>query len=349
MRPTGGTVIQLEKDKPRSRCRKWELRANFGCVNGKYPKRTKRFDGTYREAKAALTSWLAELELEDKLANDPIVGDYLWSWHEMRDSSGRFAHKTMVNEVTHVRMLEGYFDDMRLSEVSPDALEDVFSKWRGQYRTSTCAMLYETLSTCFKHAVSQGLMEMSQFDVKDHPKHGRVQHTVLSDEEMDALVKKLDPRDGRQLAVMLCLAFGLRRGEVVALDWEDWDGESMHVERADAGDGTVKPPKTPAGVRSIPAPKWMADVLNGIRDEGNICGVTASRLNAWWYYTRGKLGVSCSLHELRHSYLTRLARHGVHPRVMMQLAGHDTMSVCMEIYTHVSDDMQKSAVANAFS
>ncbi len=40
------------------------------------------------------------------------------------------------------------------------------------------------------------------------------------------------------------------------------------------------------------------------------------------------------LHELRHSYLTQLARAGVHPKVMQELAGHANSAITMDIYTH---------------
>ena len=57
-----GSIIQLEKDKPKSKCRKWQLRASVGMDprTGKYKTRTRRFTGT--QAKAALREFIAEIE-----------------------------------------------------------------------------------------------------------------------------------------------------------------------------------------------------------------------------------------------------------------------------------------------
>ena len=50
-----GTIVQLEKDKPKSKCRKWQLRVPVGLDprTGKYNTRTRRYNGTYTEAKKA--------------------------------------------------------------------------------------------------------------------------------------------------------------------------------------------------------------------------------------------------------------------------------------------------------
>lgn len=44
-----GSVIQLEKDKLRNKCRKWQMRLCVGKDprTGKYKARTRRFEGTF--------------------------------------------------------------------------------------------------------------------------------------------------------------------------------------------------------------------------------------------------------------------------------------------------------------
>ena len=58
-------------------------------------------------------------------------------------------------------------------------------------------------------------------------------------------------------------------------------------------------------------------------------------MERWWRADRAGLGCEgFCIHELRHTYLTALARAGVHPKVMQALAGHANSAVTMEIYTH---------------
>ena len=64
----------------------------------------------------------------------------------------------------------------------------------------------------------------------------------------------------------------------------------------------------------------------------------------WWERDRKLLGLDgWCLHELRHSYLSMLAQQGVHPKVMQELAGHYSSQISMDIYTHVTSDMQQEA------
>ena len=58
-----GTIVQLEKDKPKSKCRKWQLRVPVGLDprTGKYKTRTRRVsDVSYTQAKKALRDFIDE-------------------------------------------------------------------------------------------------------------------------------------------------------------------------------------------------------------------------------------------------------------------------------------------------
>ena len=66
-----GSIIQMEKDKPKSKCRKWQLRVPIGMNprTGKYQQKTRVVDGTFledvplrfRDAVATLTWRLNDL------------------------------------------------------------------------------------------------------------------------------------------------------------------------------------------------------------------------------------------------------------------------------------------------
>jgi integrase len=46
-------------------------------------------------------------------------------------------------------------------------------------------------------------------------------------------------------------------------------------------------------------------------------------------------------HDLRHSAATSLLVQGLHPRYIMELLGHSSINVTMNIYGHVLDDMKR--------
>jgi len=48
-------------------------------------------------------------------------------------------------------------------------------------------------------------------------------------------------------------------------------------------------------------------------------------------------------HDLRHSHATMLLLTGVHPKVAQERLGHSSISVTLDLYSHVTTTMQKDA------
>ena len=71
--------------------------------------------------------------------------------------------------------------------------------------------------------------------------------------------------------VLVLMATGLRRSELLALRWEDFDEENATLRgqqsRADQGEGLKRlpEPKTDAGYRTVPLPMFAADALTARR------------------------------------------------------------------------------------
>ena len=49
-------------------------------------------------------------------------------------------------------------------------------------------------------------------------------------------------------------------------------------------------------------------------------------------------------HSLRVSFVTSLARSGVHPKVAQMLARHSTMELTMRVYTKLGDGEERAGV-----
>ena len=48
-------------------------------------------------------------------------------------------------------------------------------------------------------------------------------------------------------------------------------------------------------------------------------------------------------HDLRHGAASLLLSQGVHPRVVMEMLGHSTITLTMNTYSHVIPDLQREA------
>jgi integrase len=58
-----------------------------------------------------------------------------------------------------------------------------------------------------------------------------------------------------------------------------------------------------------------------------------------------KAGLTCRLHDLRHTHATMLLRAGVHPKVVQERLGHANVGITLDIYSHVAPHMQEEAAA----
>ncbi len=50
-------------------------------------------------------------------------------------------------------------------------------------------------------------------------------------------------------------------------------------------------------------------------------------------------------HDLRHSAATLLFRENVHPKVVQELLGHSTISITLNVYSHMLPGMQHDAIS----
>jgi integrase len=181
-------------------------------------------------------------------------------------------------------------------------------------------------------------------------------------------------------AIVLALSTGLRRGELLALKWEDVDFENklLYVRRnlvtIRNQEGRTKTrnveqsPKTKTSNRILPLSDELIDLLKehqrkqeedkttfgeGYQDNGFVFCTTKgtpisprnfSRFVARIAEKAGLKGVSP--HTLRHTFATRLAELGVYPTVVQKLLGHATVDVSMEVYSHVFPDVERDAIEN---
>ena len=176
-----------------------------------------------------------------------------------------------------------------------------------------------------------------------------------------------------QTAAMLMLYAGLRRGEVVALTWNDIDFDSgtITINKSVTYKGDeprhIKAPKTEAGVRVVPMPRKLIEYLSDV-PRTSLLVVTSVKghqmtESAWkrmWESYMNVLNVvhgyseearkrfnpekgglpmviqPFTPHCLRHTYCTMLYEAGVDPLVAKELMGHSDIKTTLGIYTHLS-------------
>ncbi|KQV05609.1 MULTISPECIES: site-specific integrase [unclassified Kitasatospora] len=173
-------------------------------------------------------------------------------------------------------------------------------------------------------------------------------------------------------AFMLAIALGMRRGEIIGLRWSDvnLDNRSLVVsEQLHRVDGALYADSTKNGKRRpIPLPRIAVVALRWqrLRQEATRQAAGAKWVETGYIFTTrtgrpveptnvyrsfrriaadAKVPV-VRLHDARHGTATLLVASGVSPRVVMEILGHSQIGLTMNVYTHVTQDTQRDALAN---
>lgn len=371
-----GSVVQLDKSVNRNKCRLWRLEVSIGrdLGSGQYRKVTRRFHGTLTEAKQALRSLIDEVESDktQRHSNMTFI-DYCESW--LNDRQNKVSKGTAEKDRYRLKCFQMHLRDAKLHEVTPEILEKIYKRlMEGESPSgkklspNTVAGNATTLHRMFHDAVKDGHLMSNPCDFAERPRVDIKERNSIRAYDIKELINKLDRTDPTQLVLIIALKTGMRRGEIHALSWEDIDFEKMeiHIRHNFTDLGELKSPKTSKGYRDIPMTESLASDLNERREyqikKASELGLTLSddtpiicsdllerelphSSTRWWSRNRESLGFpNLTIHELRHSFLSEMARRKVDPKVLQKLAGHAKYSTTMDIYTHVDMEDKREAM-----
>ena len=249
-----------------------------------------------------------------------------------------------------------------LKEESPVSHEPLSAK--------TVKNIHLNLSAALSQAVKLDMIKKNPCDNVILPKAQKAKLEIYTEDEVEKITKSAKGTD-MELIIMLALGLGLRRGEMIALRWEnvDLDNGVVHIRenRVDGRNGKVvtKLPKSDAGVRDIPLSASMIALLKRERikffkkqleygigrknDDYVVCQDNGnpykpfSISKKWRKFTENNNIRHVKLHGLRHTNASLLLSQGVSPKVVQQRLGHSDFSITMNIYAHVMKTMETEA------
>lgn len=199
------------------------------------------------------------------------------------------------------------------------------------------------------------------------------QKEVYSEEEAKLFIKlALEEPDLRKRSIlMILIGLGLRKGEIVALNWNniDFNKNTLAVNEnavyvSDFG-VKLKSPKTKKSKRIISMPKMVADVLleykdwwdnqkllHGdlwastnylyLQDNGQI--INPCTVNDWVTKFESKHGLKhIPCHSLRHQCTCLMISSGVPIKVASQILGHSSVAFTLEVYNHIMQGQEQEA------
>ena len=291
---------------------------------------------------------------------------------------GKRAPKTVEGHANNINNhILPAIGDIKLKDIKGYTLQKLYNELERKYSARTVQLVHTTLNTAFKQAIRNDLIQMNAASKCVLPKHIQKKSRALSLKEQKKFVEAIKGTQ-YELVFLLCLYAGLRRGEVLALQWKDIDFDSMQIninktvarvkvfshENPDGkGQKVVKDPKSKTSNRVIPLAENLVPIIKEQRKKmlelklsygpgfntedflftdlsGNV--LDGNRVSKHFKRLSDEvLDEPATVHSLRHTFATRGAESGVSMKVMQELCGHSKIDITADIYTHISSEYKK--------
>ena len=219
--------------------------------------------------------------------------------------------------------------------------------------------IHAVCRTALNKAVADGLIcENPAIGCKLPPKKSR-EMQVLTPEEMQRFLIQAK-YEGYFEMLLLELTTGMRRGELLALQWKDLNFETgeLHICRQVyhvKGSMQISEPKTKSSIRTIILPKVILNVLAEYKKTVNSRWLFPSPMiedmprNPQSVYKKFKSileRAGCKdirFHDLRHTFATTALANGMDVKTLSSIIGHVSSQTTLDIYLHSTLEMQRQA------
>ncbi|MGJ9487079.1 tyrosine-type recombinase/integrase [Actinotignum sp. GS-2025e] len=353
-------------------------RALFGTVRqrgkgryqGRYRVKGREYYTPMRETKTAVRNDLTQVHAAiiggtwepAAPTRTPAAMPTLEEWAEqwIGQLEGIRSPNTIRSYTTHLRHhILPVAGDYLLTEITEDTGTRVYERARAGRSLTTARNVMLTFSAAMTAAVKAGLIDASPVKVTGGKGRAEKAHesVALTPDQVAALLECAEAE--WRVPIMLMAVYGLRVGELVALERRDIDTRGgvvsvrRAVKRGPRGELVIGPPKSRAGNRRIPLTDAdLEKVKAHLRDyvpageeskliyrPGLKPGVVSDRGVLGAVRRAGEKAGLPKLwnHDLRHTALTNFGAAGATLADLMALAGHTSAETVM-IYQHSSID-----------
>jgi integrase len=335
----------------------WQIKYDLPRDHGIRRQRYATVTGTYKDAQRELTRLLNSVDGGTHV--DPTsmtVAEYLRSW---LDGAAKVSPKTLerYGELAAQQVIP-HLGALKLQKLRPEHVE----QWHGTLLKAglaprTVGHAHRLLVRVLGYAVENGTLARNVAVIRKPPKVEEQELEILTANQIAEVRTKLA---GHTLLpiVELALATGMRRGELLGLQWGDLDLDkaTLRVERSveETRAGLrLKPPKTRRGRRSVTLGEGAVSMLRAhrakqlelrlalglgkITDSTLVLNTVEGELlrprnitKAWSRAVPDK-----TFHSLRHARASMLINAGVDIITVSRRLGHSAAAITLDVYGHL--------------
>jgi len=326
--------------------------------------------GTKKDAERRLSELLNQLDTGTFVkASKATVADYLARW--LQDyvrpnlSPRGFERYESIARVHLVPDLGA----IALTQLRPEHLQKHYaSKLSDGLSPRSVRYQHVVLHKALQTAMKWGLVARNVADGVDVPRARQVEMQTWDEYEV---ARFLEAAAGSRYYALFHTALftGMRRSELLGLQWRDIDFHQMHVSRSlhQLRDGryVFAQPKSTRSRRTIALSPSSVLILKDHRDREEgiraMLGMLSKGEDLVFSTPEGKplrpntvsrawTGLASRadvrvirFHDARHTHASLMLKQGVHPKIVQERLGHASVQITLDTYSHVAPGLQEAA------
>ncbi len=329
---------------------------------------------TQAEVKAKLAKALEDSkELDIVRTDEYTVAEWLRLWYELYaepnvrpTTAASYRRNIELHVIPHIgdiklnrltsRKLQKFYKDL----LENGRLREAQKEKNPGLSNSTVRGIHMMLHNALDRAVRERLILRNPTEDCIIPKLEKKEMKILRPEDIKAYLAAAERR-GVLPMFYLELVSGVRKGELVALLWDDLDIEQRTISVSKqalsrpGGEIVVNRPKTENSIRAISIPQEAVDLLvEEHQKHPDNPYMFPSPKTGEMYYPDSVVNLHKKLlqdaglghirfHDLRHTFATMALQNGVDVKTVSAMLGHYDAGFTLRTYTHATRQMQEQA------
>ena len=369
-RKNGEGTVRLRKDG------RWEGRVVIGYDDQGYPKTKNVLAKTKSECAEKLKALKEQYAApkSDAVKSDMPFGEWMDFWYQ-NYSKPKLRPTTQAGyECRIYQHIIPELGDIPLNQLTQNDLQQFYARLKKSGRLlhaehygaglsdSMVRASHMNCRAALEKAVQEGLIRVNPaVGCKLPPKKAKEMQVLTREEIQRFLIQA--KAEGYFELFLLELTTGLRRGELLALQWDDLNFESgelkitKQVYRTKEDGLLISQPKTKSSIRTISLPQPLLAILKEYKEGVNSRWIFPSPLKEDSpldpAYIRTRLHLilehaQCKeirFHDLRHTFATMALGSGMDVKTLSSMLGHVSAATTLDIYTHITNPMRSEAAA----
>ena len=331
---------------------------------------------TKKEAEQVMRKMIDEIEKGYYVENSKItITEWVNTWMETYikpnvspTTESRYRgmiNRYIINVIGHVQVqhlntlaVQKWVNGLKISPSSGKELS-----------ASTIKHVYHVLKGAMDKAVLVGIIARNPCQGIMLPKGQKKDAVIYTEPQIRELITFAKGTE-MELIIDMELCMGLRRGELLGLEWGDidWDNNRIHIKRNRVvvdGAPVVKEPKTKNSKRTVDVPEQlmvklkahqkacMANrlsmgrnyiVTNYVIVHPNGQPIYPEYVSQMLTKLQKRAGLpKCRFHDLRHLCASIMLKQGISAKVAQERLGHADIQTTLNIYSHVLPSSAKDA------